>query len=556
MNIQENEQKRQIKLYEYMTTTHLFCVFVMLLVLILNKNFFVCNIYPINVRFIVLFLITLIGFGAIIAYNSRVDKITEKKFLSWIDLLYIGFPLVVAILTLYIIKGSLYYPQAILLIPIIITASILGKMSGVVMATISSFILVIYNLSYSMENSIFRILEANLIFISVMYILGWFISGLTDLENDHRKQLTKMANTDVLTGLYNHRYFQEKLKAFLDAASEENPLSLIMLDIDYFKNYNDSYGHLAGDNVLKSIGIILKEIIKKPDFSARYGGEEFVVVLPKCNGEKAVQIAEEIRAKVKGTKFIGEEHQPEGSITVSCGIATCPNHANNIKDLIKYADQALYKAKNLNKNKVELYHSIFDNLEVEENERELVNSIHTLVSVINARDRYTYGHSERVTEYSLKLANKMGLREEEIRLLSYAAFLHDIGKIEIDRDILNKPGRFNEEEWNIVKQHPTWGSDIVKSVKKLSPVAPLILYHHENYDGTGYPTGIKGESIPLLSRIIKVVDSYDAMISNRTYKKSMFINEALEELQRCSGTMFDPVITEHFIKLIKIESEI
>lgn len=553
MNIQENERTRRKKLYEYLTTTHLFCTFVLLIVLILNKNFFITNIYPINIRVVALFLVTLIGFGAIIAYNSRVETFSGEEILSWIDLLYIIFPLIVAILALYIVEDSLYYPQIILLIPIIITASIWGKMSGIVMATISSIIIVIFSMSYGAEKTIFYILESNLILISVMYILGWFISGLTDLENDHRKQLLKFANTDMLTGLYSHRYFQEKLKEYCKTISEEKPLSLIMIDIDCFKHYNDSYGHLAGDIVLKSVADILKETIKGHGFSARFGGEEFVVVIPNCNGEKAVKIAEEIRLKVKEEKISGEEHQPGGSLTISCGVVTSPNHAHEIKDLIKYADQALYKAKNLNKNKVELYFSLFDNLDLEENEKEFVNSIRTLVSVINAKDRYTYGHSERVTEYSEKLAQILCLGEEDVRILSYAAFLHDIGKIEIDRDILNKPGHFNEAEWNIVKQHPIWGSDIVNSVKKLRPVAPIILYHHENYDGTGYPAGLKGESIPFLSRIIKVVDCYDAMISNRPYKKSMFINEALEELQRCSGTMFDPIITEAFIKLIKSE---
>ncbi len=521
-----------------------------MLALILGKNLYVGNIYPvINIRFFL--LINLLGFGAIVLYNMRFQLVKKASFLSLVDLLYVSFLLLIVVLMLFIVGDIGYYTEAILLLPIIITASILGKMPGLIMATVCSVILFIYK--YNPQASIFYTFESNLILMSVMYILGWFIGSQMDLENKYRQELIKIANIDILTGLYNHRYFQEKIKVYFSLVSEQKPLSLLFIDIDYFKHYNDSYGHLAGDQVLSFMGDILQDTVKGKGFSARYGGEEFAVVLPNCDSETALKIAEEIRLKVSQHSFLGGQYQPGGKITISCGVATSPVHAKTIKELIKYADQALYRAKCLNKNKVELYFSVFDNLEVNESEEELLSSIYTLLSVINAKDRYTYGHSERVTEYSIKLAKEIGIGEKEIQLLRYAAFLHDIGKIEIDREILNKTEALSEEEWHILKQHPKWGSDIVKAVKNLQPVANIILQHHENYDGSGYPDGIKGKNIFSLSRIIRVVDSYDAMISNRPYQKIFSIDQVLDELERCSGTLYDPEIAACFIQLIKHE---
>jgi HD-GYP domain-containing protein (c-di-GMP phosphodiesterase class II) len=302
------------------------------------------------------------------------------------------------------------------------------------------------------------------------------------------------------------------------------------------------------------IGDVLNEKISSSGFVARYGGDEFVVVLPDADSESAKKTAEEISEIINLKNFQGEEYQPEGKITFSCGIAVCPTHALNVKDLIKHADQALYRAKSLDRNKVELYFSVFDKLDVEGDEKELLNSIRTLVSVINAKDRYTYGHSERVTDQAIKLANKIDLPQEQIYLLGYAAFLHDIGKIEIDRDLLNKVGSLNNEEWDTLKCHSRWGCDIVKAVPKLHPIVPIILHHHENYDGTGYPVGLLGKEIPILARIIRIVDSYDAMVSHRPYKKHLTIATALEELRSGAGKQFDPDLVEHFCEIIQVES--
>ena len=487
-------------------------------------------------------------------YNTKNASLSVDARITWIDLLYITFPLVVATFALFLFGKSNNTIEAIMLLPVIIAASISGKRTGIIMTVICTGIIYLENLVLGTSFEVFVILQQNLILISVMFIVAWFSGAQTDLDTQYRRDLTKLASTDFLTGLNNFGYFQEKIGEYLQNASDQHPLALIILDVDYFKHYNDIHGHQAGDLLLSVIGDVLTEKVGRPGFVARYGGDEFVVVLPDADSEGAKRIAEEFREMIKSQNFKGEEYQPEGKITISCGIAVCPTHALNPKDLIKHADQALYRAKSLDRNKVEMYFSVFDELDVEGDEKELLNSIRTLVSVINAKDRYTYGHSERVTDYAIKLGNKLDLPQEQIHLLGYAAFLHDIGKIEIERDLLNKVGPLNKEEWETLKCHSQWGSDIVKAVKKLHPIVPIILYHHENYDGTGYPTGLAGKETPILARIIRIVDSYDAMTSRRPYKNQLALSTVLEELRSCAGTKFDPDLVDLFCEIILAEN--
>ncbi|HEX3011849.1 MAG TPA: diguanylate cyclase [Syntrophomonadaceae bacterium] len=554
MKIQESELQRRKEIHEYLTTTHMFCLFVMMFALVLSKKMFSITNYNItSIRFLFFFAATLLGFVLITTYNTKNASLNDSIKFTWIDFIYISFPLGIAAFTLFVVGKTAYSAETILLLPVIITSSILGKKAGLIMAGVGTVIIYFENIISGTTTEIFLILQSNLILVSVMFIVAWFTGAQTDLENQHRRQLTKLANTDFLTGLFNYGYFQEKISEYVKDASYSNPLGLIMLDIDYFKHYNDIHGHQAGDSLISKVGDILNAKVNSDGFVSRYGGDEFVIVLRDTDTKKAMQVAEELSKTISSQHFHGEEYQPEGKITISCGIAICPTHAANAKDLVKYADQALYRAKSLYKNKVELYFSVFDNLDVEEDEAELLNSIRTLVSVINAKDRYTYGHSERVTDHALKLAKRIGLPQEDIHLLGYAAFLHDIGKIELDRDLLNKVGPLTDKEWQMIQNHSRWGSDIVKAMKQLQPTAPVILHHHENYNGTGYPAKLKGEEIPILARIIRIADSYDAMISHRPYKKHLDISAALEEIRSNSGVQFDPELASVFMDIIRDE---
>ncbi|HHX77841.1 MAG TPA: HD-GYP domain-containing protein, partial [Firmicutes bacterium] len=163
----------------------------------------------------------------------------------------------------------------------------------------------------------------------------------------------------------------------------------------------------------------------------------------------------------------------------------------------------------------------------------------------------TYGHSERVTYFAKEIGQRLNLPRQDLQLLEYGAFLHDIGKLEISREILNKKDGLLEEDWNIIRQHPQWGAEILKSVASLKPAIPMVLYHHENYDGTGYPFGLKGDEIPLFARILRVADSFDAIVSNRPYSSPMAQEEALKELARCSGSQYDPQIVAVFLEVMK-----
>jgi diguanylate cyclase (GGDEF)-like protein/putative nucleotidyltransferase with HDIG domain len=392
------------------------------------------------------------------------------------------------------------------------------------------------------------------VFVIVAWLLGYYVK----VENHYRNKAMKLANMDELTGLYNHRYFQDTLSQDIEKADQtQKNICLLFIDIDHFKFYNDLYGHGAGDIVLSKFGEILKYSINEQGTAARYGGEEFTVILPDILEEEALNLGNKIRDIFENTHFDGEENQPNGKLTISVGVSCYPEKAKSKQELINTADDALYRAKFFNKNRVESYYSILEELksDIDEKHINLISSIKTLISVINAKDRYTYAHTERVVIYCELMANHLGLPECDKKTLRYGAYLHDIGKIEISKDILSKKAKLTEEEWNVLKTHPENGVEIVKTVDALKEVCPLILYHHERYNGMGYPHGLKGMDIPYLARILSVADSFDAMTSNRAYCQRRNYDEAIDELRKCSSTQFDPTIVQEFIKMLEVNKD-
>jgi len=379
------------------------------------------------------------------------------------------------------------------------------------------------------------------------------VNYMADKIKERLEEAEHLATVDGLTGIFNHRYFQQRLQQELDKAKRSGtPLSLVMIDIDYFKHYNDTLGHPAGDRVLHTISQLICKNIRGVDIPARYGGEEFALILVDTTPKEAMQIGERIRKEIEAFPFEGREIQPSGKVTVSMGVASYPVNATRKEDLIRMADDALYKAKYISKNKVVLYYSVLDELkgDLDQSEHDLLNTIKTLISVINSKDRYTFGHSERVVKYAVRIAEVLNLTEREIKIIKVGGFLHDIGKIEIDRELLNKEDSLDQEELKVLKQHPTWGAQIVSSLKSLQDIVPAILYHHESFDGTGYPFGIKGNDIPLIARILKVADSFDAMTTARPYQQKKSFAEAREELMNHAGTEFDPQVVEVFLKVL------
>ncbi|SCJ98916.1 Probable diguanylate cyclase YcdT [uncultured Clostridium sp.] len=438
---------------------------------------------------------------------------------------------------------------------IIITTTIQSGMKyGLVTSIISSIIILAIDLIMMPATEVNIYFENDLILAGIFILTAWPLGFYVKIEGEHIKRLENMVNFDGLTNVYNHRYFQDKLKEKVEIGrKEDKPVSMIFIDIDYFKHYNDLYGHQKGDNILRELAVIVTKSVREKDIVARYGGEEFAVILEDTTEKETLGIAERIRANVEETYFDGEENQPKGKITASIGISIFPDKAKDELELIKSADDALYRAKFFNKNRVETYTSILDDLKknIDDKDIELVTSIKTLISIINAKDRYTYSHVERVVIYSRLLADKLKLSEIDKSNLIYGAYMHDIGKINIPKEILVKRMKLEKDEWEELKQHPDNGVEIIKSVESLKDVIPLIKHHHERYDGKGYPNGLTGKEIPYLARVLTVVDSFDAMTSNRPYNRRKSYEEGIEELRKCSGAQFDPEIAKAFIEVIE-----
>ncbi len=360
------------------------------------------------------------------------------------------------------------------------------------------------------------------------------------------------ANTDELTGLYNHRHFHERLEQEIARGSRfGSTFSLIMMDIDLFKAYNDIYGHLAGDQVLRRVGKYIESSIRSIDLAFRYGGEEFAIILPEARLDDAYKVAERIRKTIESKT--SSRAMP---ITVSLGLANWPNDGVMKEEIIGRADVALYRAKQTGRNRACLSSDVMKpetpliGAELEARPKAL-SIIYALAATVDAKDSYTYGHSRKVSEYAVAIAEALKLPQDRITTIRAAGLLHDIGKIGIPDSILKKRAPLTDEEWKPIKAHPELGVEILRHVIDLVNCLPAILHHHEHLDGSGYPAGLSGDSIPLEARILAIADAYDAMTSPRPYRERLSSDEAINELRRCVGTQFDPGLVEAFCKIVQ-----
>ncbi|WP_411168825.1 diguanylate cyclase [Clostridium sp. MB05] len=519
-----------------------------------NDNEFLDNLVYQQIMFMALGVVMLLLLAIYVLWSfSLNDKINKKKYRK---IIFIENLVFIAIFFGAVIFSGGYQSEYKYIFLFIITSSTiqLGLRNGLIVASISSFLILGIDIYYGSYSSVNKSFQNDLILSGIFFLTAWPLGFYVKIEGEHISKLEELVNKDGLTGVFNHRYFHDALKEKITLSEKlKEKVSMIFVDIDYFKHYNDLYGHQKGDEVLRCIGNILKENMREHDIAARYGGEEFAIILPNTTEEEAILFADNIRHIIETTKFYGEENQPRGSLTASMGVSVYPDKAKNDVDLIKSADDALYRAKFFNKNRVETYTSILDELknDIDEKDIELVTSIKTLISVINAKDKFTYGHSERVVLYSRLLAEKLNLNKIDKDTLIYGAYMHDIGKINISQEILMKKMPLTSEEWEIIKQHSENGVEIIRPVKSLEKMIPIILHHHEKYNGMGYPRGLKGEEIPYLARVLTVVDSFDAMTSNRPYNKRKTYDEAIIELRKCSGSQFDSIIAEKFIEVIQ-----
>jgi diguanylate cyclase (GGDEF)-like protein len=353
----------------------------------------------------------------------------------------------------------------------------------------------------------------------------------------------RLALTDPLTGLGNHRHFHERLQRELaDAEAGHRTLSLCLVDIDDFKHINDSYGHPVGDRVLGQVAARLRQ----GGESFRLGGDEFALLLPGLDAHEAVAVARSIVERVGAAQL-----EQVGELTVSAGVATFPVQGVGRDELIRLADSALYWAKEDGKNRARAYEPAYVELKqlqqlAESTDRAArYRAAASLAKAVDARDAYTGSHSERVGELAARISRRLGLDDAQVELTRLAASLHDLGKLAIPEEILRKPSALNESECLVLQRHPQIGFRMLESLG-VEPIADWVLHHHERWDGAGYPDRLRGEEIPLGARIIFVADAYDAMTSERVYRRPLSPEEAFEELERCSGSQFDPAIVEAF----------
>ncbi len=398
-----------------------------------------------------------------------------------------------------------------------------------------------------------------LLILCLSLIIGFFLFNTKVLMlkqkelEETNKRLEELAYKDYLTGVYNYRYFHKKLEEELKKTDScGKPMSIIMIGFHDFKKYTDKYGIDVGDKLLKDLSSEMNSIINKDKhILCRFSENIFSIILSETDEAEALKQAEIFRNKIDKYLHETDEHGIK-FLNFSLGISVYPCLADSKEELVKSAVEAMQNSKH-SPTGVKMYFSVFSDLKdkLVQTERELLGSLQTLLSIIDVRDHYTYGHTMRVVEYSIALAEEMGLSPVQIKNIKYGALLHDVGKIEIDTKILNKKGPLTQEEYDIVKLHSEYGANIVKPIFPLKSAIPIIRHHHEHFDGTGYPDGLKGEEIPIEARIIAVVDSFDAMTTDRPYKKAISYDEAVKKLIKNSMTQFDPKAVKAFIRTLK-----
>jgi diguanylate cyclase (GGDEF)-like protein len=387
------------------------------------------------------------------------------------------------------------------------------------------------------------------------------------------RKLSKLALKDPHTGVYNRRYLQEMLEKELSLAKRHSQsLSVIIMDIDYFKAINDVYGHACGDLVLKQFTRTLKKAIRRYDTIFRFGGEEFVIISPRTDRATGVILGKRLLRTIHQHRFGYKGNVIK--LKVSIGVASYPEDGLMVRgfDLVYLADRVLSKVKEYGGNKV---YSMEDSEKMEKQvpakngadagmellkkkvhrlsqraNQSLIEAVFALAKTIGLKDRYSDTFSKRTTDYAVEIATLLKVPKTEIEHIRKAAILHDIGKVGIHEEILLKKSKLTDKEFELMKQHPQLSTDIIRPLHFLKGTIPFILYHHERWDGKGYPNGLKGNEIPIGARIIAIVDAYRSLTANRPYRKAYARNEAMKILEKESGTKFDPRVTSVFLEVL------
>ena len=387
---------------------------------------------------------------------------------------------------------------------------------------------------------------------------------------------------DTLTGLSSHRVFQEKLSDEIQkAATMKSKLAVVIFDVNNISQINREQGHAKGDEIIRTVADKIVQSSSDKSLIGRYGGDEIAIIMPNTTVEEAKYFSEYVAYSLSCCLI-----DNIGPIRVSIGIASYPDTTLDQEKLLIMAEQATYISQSkgyqngmatiissqdfdfwddmalnsfasvLTKRHAQIGISFEEELVKKFHNEEIISKHHlldvvtSLASAIDAKDTYTKGHSTGVARYSEALARAAGLEEKEIERIKLGAILHDVGKIGIPENILKKPSALSDEEWQIMKQHPTIGVDkVIKPNRQLQDLIPIVKYHHERYDGKGYPEGLKGEDIPLAARIVSVADTYHALVSDRPYRKGMNIEKACQILKEGAGTQWDKELVRIFISI-------
>ncbi|MBL7069501.1 MAG: diguanylate cyclase [Candidatus Omnitrophica bacterium] len=386
-----------------------------------------------------------------------------------------------------------------------------------------------------------------------------------------QRKVKELSSKDPLTGLYNYQYFTERLDAELKNAKRYVfPISIIMIDIDYFKSINDIYGYRTGNRLLKEFSHYLNKFARTSDVIARFSGAEFALLSPHTNKGGAIALGQRLCSKIQKRVFDTQKNNIK--LRVSIGVVNYPEDGiNTVGGLIDAGDSAIGAAKDRGGNVI-CTHDIITKKKIEpiplgkedikdlrtrlqgagkKLDQALLESIYAFAKAIEARDHYTGEHAEEMATIVREIAKEMGLSKKSIRNLEHAAVLHDLGKIGIDDKILRKKGKLTKKEYEQIKKHPVIGAEILRSVHFLRDVVPMILYHHERFDGKGYTSGLRGNEIPLGARILAIADVYQALMSDRPYRKAFTKKEAVKIIKESSGRQFDPDIVGALFKCIK-----
>ena len=401
-------------------------------------------------------------------------------------------------------------------------------------------------------------------------------SVLDELSVSHEK-LRQVAYRDGKTRLYNATHLMELLADKIELARKrQEPLCIAMLDLDYFKKFNDSFGHLSGDAVLVAISEILRQNVRDSDILGRFGGEEFVAIFPHTDRQNAENIVDRLHSAISSHYFEGQEVLPGENLTVSIGLAVY-GHEMTLSDLVYAADMAMYKAKESGRNQIctcesgqyfiggravlrfcdlsfqnQSFQQLIQILDKSNKEKSFVSEVSTLISylkTLDSRESDTAQHSVMVNRIALAIGTQMALPENELLQLNWGTLLHDIGKLGIGDSILLKRMSLGCEEYEVIKRHPLVGYDLVKDNNYLTSAGQVVRSHHEKWDGSGYPDGLQGNQISLLARICSVADTVAAMAEDRPYRKALTLAEIVTELQANAGSQLDPRIVEVFLSL-------